>query len=166
MCAGTGSFEAAKHCVFVAASGFGETTTFLQHIQLKCCHMAAHGARSTLARLLNQTNVSNHSEEYSVVSFFFCVFCVCFHSDGGGPPGCGVPVHHNTRGYRPAAVLPGPEPDLPVRSTVMEEASQPREGEDEMPTNLKCQKIKSQPLSFKSTVSVPWVFVLVPLTLV
>lgn len=56
---------------------------------------------------------------------------LCFHSNGGGPPGGGIPVHHHARGDWPAAVLPGPEPDLPVRSTIVEEASQPHEGEDD-----------------------------------
>lgn len=59
--------------------------------------------------------------------------CLCFHRNGRGPPGSGIPVHHNTRGHRSAAVLPGAEPDLPVWSTILEEASQPREGEHHNP---------------------------------
>ena len=62
------------------------------------------------------------------IVFFFVNSCFC--SNGGGPPGSGVPVHHNTRGYRSAAVLSGPEPDLPVRSAILEETSQPHEGEN------------------------------------
>lgn len=55
---------------------------------------------------------------------------MCFHSDGRGSSGCGIPVHYNSWGNWPPAVVSGAEPDLPVWSSIMEEESEPCEGED------------------------------------
>lgn len=74
--------------------------------------------------------LKNNSFFVNKRNLYKCFVHLCFHSDGGGPPGGGIPVHHNTRGDWPAAVLSGPEPDLPVRSAIMEETSQPHEGKD------------------------------------
>lgn len=63
-----------------------------------------------------------------IIGLQFCQ--LCFRRDGGGSPGRGIPVHHNTRGYWPAAVLSGPEPDLSLRSAFLEKTSQPHQGED------------------------------------
>ncbi|KAK5885587.1 hypothetical protein CesoFtcFv8_019283 [Champsocephalus esox] len=50
---------------------------------------------------------------------------------GGGSPGGGLPVHHHSRGDRPAALVPGSEPDPAVGGSVVEEESQQTEGEHE-----------------------------------
>ncbi len=81
----------------------------------------------TVCRHSNNSLLINTKTDIGVKVFVH----LCFHSNGGGPPGGGVPVHHHPRGDRPAAFLSGPEPDLPVRSTIMEETSQPHEGEDD-----------------------------------
>lgn len=47
---------------------------------------------------------------------------------GGGPPSSGLPVHRHPRGYRSAAVPPGPHWDLPLWGALLEEANHQTEG--------------------------------------
>lgn len=48
--------------------------------------------------------------------------------DGGSAPGCGLPVHCDTRGGRLPAQSGGAETHLPVRDQVLEETPDPHQG--------------------------------------